>query len=109
MGQKSFLGQKSFFESKKLFRSQKKLTQSLPSPNFFKPSVPGEVRVLRAFASLFRDTLYLWIAKYDLYTLTEGLTRLLDLNNQPKTICPPKYVPIYVILLSQNFSSLTFP
>ena len=28
------------------------LTQSLPSPNFFKPSVPGEVRVFRAFASL---------------------------------------------------------
>ena len=24
------------------------LTQSLPSPNFFKPSVPGEVRVFRA-------------------------------------------------------------
>merc|ERR1712172_105319 len=30
------------------------LTQSLPSPNFFKPSVPGEVRVFRAFASLFQ-------------------------------------------------------
>ena len=28
------------------------LTQSLPSPNFFKPSVPGEVCVFRAFASL---------------------------------------------------------
>ena len=28
------------------------LIQSLPSPNFFKPSVLGEVRVFRAFASL---------------------------------------------------------
>ena len=29
---------------------EKKLTQSLPSPNFFKPSVPGKVRVFRVFA-----------------------------------------------------------
>ena len=29
------------------------LTQSLPGPNFFKPSVPGDLRVFQAFASLF--------------------------------------------------------
>ena len=30
-------------------------TQILPGPNFFKPSVPGGLRIFRAFASLFQD------------------------------------------------------
>ena len=29
------------------------LTQSLPGQNFFKSSIPGDLRVFRAFASLF--------------------------------------------------------
>ena len=45
---------KNFFLTQKTFLTRKTfLTQSLPSPNFFKPSVLGEVRVFRAFASLF--------------------------------------------------------
>ena len=32
-------------------------TQILPGPNFFKPSVPGSLRIFRAFASLFKYTL----------------------------------------------------
>ena len=41
----SVLFESVFFES--VF-SENFLTQSLPSPNFFKLSVPGEVRVFRA-------------------------------------------------------------
>ena len=33
--------------------SRKFSTKILPGPNFFKPSVPGDLRVFRAFASLF--------------------------------------------------------
>ena len=37
----------------KIFWAQTFLTQNLPGPNFFKLSVPGNLRVFRAFASLF--------------------------------------------------------
>ena len=40
-------------KSIKIFWAQTFSTQSLPGPNFFKPSVPGDLRVFRAFASLF--------------------------------------------------------
>ena len=44
---------KDVFLTQKCFWPENFLTQSLPSPNFFKPSILGEVRVFRAFASLF--------------------------------------------------------
>ena len=50
---KSVFFERVFFES--VFSEEKNLTQSLPSPNFFKPSVPGQVRVFRAFASLLQS------------------------------------------------------
>ena len=39
--------------SMQVFWVQTFLTQRLPSPNFFKLSVPGGLRIFRAFASLF--------------------------------------------------------
>ena len=38
---------------KQVFWVQTFTTQSLPDPNFFKPSVHGALRIFRAFASLF--------------------------------------------------------
>ena len=37
----------------KIFYSPTFSTQNLPGPNFFKPSLPGGLRIFRAFASLF--------------------------------------------------------
>ena len=37
------------------------LTQILPGPNFFKPSIPGGLRIFRAFASL--SFFFLWFLK----------------------------------------------
>ena len=45
---------------KKIFGAQTFLIQSLPDPNFFKPSVPGGLRIFIAFASLFCQ----WMIKY---------------------------------------------
>ena len=42
-----------FFWPKKVFWVQAFLTQILPGPNFFKLSIPGGLRIFRAFASLF--------------------------------------------------------
>ena len=41
--------------SMQVFWVQTFLTQILPGPNFFKPSVPGGLRIFRAFASLFKQ------------------------------------------------------
>ena len=42
-------------KSIQIFWAQTFPTQSLPGPNFFKPSVSGDLRVFRAFASLFTN------------------------------------------------------
>ena len=62
--------------SMQVFRVQTFSTQILPGPNFFKPSIPGSLRIFRAFASLCYDALSFKIQQ-----------QLFEMN-RPTLLCP---------------------
>ena len=72
-------------------------TQRLPSPNFFKLSVPGSLRIFQAFASLFRDALYLPLP-FDYRLSLLNMYVFLQLVHH---LCPP---PVWRCLLWRSNS-----
>ena len=58
----------SFSSTFSIFWAQTCSTHNLPSPNFFEPSVPGSLRIFRAFASLFLLLLFLFSYYYFLFS-----------------------------------------